>query len=650
MKIEENSFVNNVAAVFSGQDEAKKDQLRHEIELLLQSGANLPDKLVSSLKNMLSENMKNKNKYSDSISKSQLRHLVWETVEDVKNSIVHLPYDEMMNHIKDAAHILKSKRDVDGRHHRNLAKWADDLNFALKRARGTPNYAELEHKYEPALGLIHRAIGEPVRESDESPAASKNQKLIEKWIAEFNGDLSKTAYKVLSSIAKSVLPLSLEDLPDTTTVGDAVEEIEIALQEKDYNKAVRMAGIWARQIANEFAEEHGFGDAESLFEKQCNCGCDCKCNRNKKISVNELKQLVNECLNEVLAEAAKYSDPTREEMLRFLLGIYGPEGKEEAETAIYYFAMDNHTGQSSNLYSALSTSPYTPGPHSTKEKEGDGVVEMYKDLENEYGSPIYDPSSGSHDDLPPGEEYELPKGISEINDDEAADFEDSYIEELTDTIERLIQQVETDSGNASAFGELKKIERNLESVIDNPRLTSFEKQKWEAIYTPLLNKIYSVTKGGTSGAPEPVMTEKAPPGTSEKTMHSLKASLRKSHPDWSEDKVKQVAFATAWKVHKKKGSTVKEAKKPSVPLSPNAILFSVPKTEYDMAAEKIKQSPIGQVNLPEVGKYDIYAAYIDKGNAHCYLVLKKFVDGSPVFVRELKRNVTFFDSKSKPVQ
>jgi hypothetical protein len=34
----------------------------------------------------------------------------------------------------------------------------------------------------------------------------------------------------------------------------------------------------------------------------------------------------------------------------------------DREGAIYWFAADYHSGQWSNLYEALSTSPYSPGP------------------------------------------------------------------------------------------------------------------------------------------------------------------------------------------------------------------------------------------------------------------------------------------------
>jgi hypothetical protein len=76
-------------------------------------------------------------------------------------------------------------------------------------------------------------------------------------------------------------------------------------------------------------------------------------------------------------------DPTRSELIAFLEGQYPavtcgehPHTEDEAERddhdgcgcrfdieeAAYWIAADYHGGQWSSLYSALSTSPYSPGP------------------------------------------------------------------------------------------------------------------------------------------------------------------------------------------------------------------------------------------------------------------------------------------------
>lgn len=52
-------------------------------------------------------------------------------------------------------------------------------------------------------------------------------------------------------------------------------------------------------------------------------------------------------------------DPTLEDML---IALGNPDSDDaDAYCAIYWFASDYHGGQASNLYSVLSTSPYSPG-------------------------------------------------------------------------------------------------------------------------------------------------------------------------------------------------------------------------------------------------------------------------------------------------
>lgn len=78
-------------------------------------------------------------------------------------------------------------------------------------------------------------------------------------------------------------------------------------------------------------------------------------------------------------------DPDHDEMSAFLKSQWdGDECADDAEVAIYWFANDWHGGQSTNLYSALSTSVFDPGPIATLESEGEQVRMMYLDLELEY--------------------------------------------------------------------------------------------------------------------------------------------------------------------------------------------------------------------------------------------------------------------------
>ena len=86
----------------------------------------------------------------------------------------------------------------------------------------------------------------------------------------------------------------------------------------------------------------------------------------------------------------KIKDPTREEMLKYLQTIYSglldkSSFDDYVEPAMYWFANFNHGGQTSNLYSVLSTSTFRPGPIS-KGPEKDSVEEdMYNDLVREFG-------------------------------------------------------------------------------------------------------------------------------------------------------------------------------------------------------------------------------------------------------------------------
>jgi hypothetical protein len=105
----------------------------------------------------------------------------------------------------------------------------------------------------------------------------------------------------------------------------------------------------------------------------------------------QLRKLIREMVEELMHEASTPSDPTREELVNFFKGrqgLYGSwdEIEFEAEAAIYWFAHDYHGGQTTNLYSVLSTSEYRPGATmSSAEDEGESVKTMYDDLVNKFG-------------------------------------------------------------------------------------------------------------------------------------------------------------------------------------------------------------------------------------------------------------------------
>lgn len=80
-------------------------------------------------------------------------------------------------------------------------------------------------------------------------------------------------------------------------------------------------------------------------------------------------------------------DPDRDEMIEALSNYFvclDQEVQGAKEIAIYWFASHWHGGQSSNLYSVLSTSPYKPGPNTRLETEDEMVQDMYNVLETTF--------------------------------------------------------------------------------------------------------------------------------------------------------------------------------------------------------------------------------------------------------------------------
>ena len=78
----------------------------------------------------------------------------------------------------------------------------------------------------------------------------------------------------------------------------------------------------------------------------------------------------------------------KNEMLNYLRYIYTPglmcdtSFTHSAEVAIYWLANDYHEGQTSELYSILSTSPYSPSCLTSGIKDEDDEIaqNMYDDL------------------------------------------------------------------------------------------------------------------------------------------------------------------------------------------------------------------------------------------------------------------------------
>ena len=78
-------------------------------------------------------------------------------------------------------------------------------------------------------------------------------------------------------------------------------------------------------------------------------------------------------------------EPAKFEMMEFIYPI-SHEDHLACEVAIYYFAEHYHGGQGSNLYSALSTSPFKPGRISSLDSEGEDVKMLYEELETKFAS------------------------------------------------------------------------------------------------------------------------------------------------------------------------------------------------------------------------------------------------------------------------
>ena len=79
-------------------------------------------------------------------------------------------------------------------------------------------------------------------------------------------------------------------------------------------------------------------------------------------------------------------DPTHAEMEDFLYHNWDPKEitQFDVEEAIYWFAHDHHGGQTSNLYSVLSTSKFKPGAYNTGLPDDSISLDMYTRLVEEF--------------------------------------------------------------------------------------------------------------------------------------------------------------------------------------------------------------------------------------------------------------------------
>lgn len=86
---------------------------------------------------------------------------------------------------------------------------------------------------------------------------------------------------------------------------------------------------------------------------------------------------------------AKIQDPMREEMLAYLESqfppsVYGDETDCDFEAAMYWFAVDYHSGMFSNLYAVSCNSRFNPGPCCSGPERDSCEETMYQSLKFEF--------------------------------------------------------------------------------------------------------------------------------------------------------------------------------------------------------------------------------------------------------------------------
>lgn len=177
-------------------------------------------------------------------------------------------------------------------------------------------------------------------------------------------------------------------------------------------------------------------------------------------------------INETLSR-----DPSHDEMVSFLKQAYRFEHDDyDIERAIYWFAYLHYEGQSSNLYSALSTSKYHPGPMQKAPVYGGDVKYIYRVYDIEYdfsqlnefqkavgvlksigdiGIPPGIPGGDgdSDDDLPDELIFECLKSEMEIDEDKNLPDEDDLLRDIKKFI-----LVETEVPSKSFQYELQHME------------------------------------------------------------------------------------------------------------------------------------------------------------------------------------------------
>jgi hypothetical protein len=222
-------------------------------------------------------------------------------------------------------------------------------------------------------------------------------------------------------------------------------------------------------------------------------------NKQKTMKKQEFINLIKECINEVMLEG-RIQDPDKEEMMQYLRSQFGNDINDDAEVAMYYFASDFHGGQSSNLYSVLSTSEYKPGASGDVESEGELVKMMYDSLVDEFGG-----GSESADDS------------GEMSLDKIADLR----------------------------GDHDSPPEPMDSEDDFNERVNFSLNELKNLIGECISEVYSE---------QGILKEKAPPGMED----FIKASKQSFIDQYGEEQGMKNLYATAWKKFYEKNSKKEE--------------------------------------------------------------------------------------------
>lgn len=258
--------------------------------------------------------------------------------------------------------------------------------------------------------------------------SEKNKRVIDSWIEKLGhrGAAKKLIDYHLNRISGG---LTSSDLGDTVTFADGLDEIEGLLQDQsDYKNAMD----FAKDTAMMMLDDEGFGSG--IFDEGF---------KNKKESWMKTRAGAT---GKVFENESMNQDPTKKEMLDILKSEMGGfEGTDDfsAEEAIYWYAYNNHGGQHSNLYSALSTSEYKPSRLMKNIDDSDDEISlaMYNTLVDNFGGEEMGLDSGEigYDDIDESDSLPSNYGADFNYDDEHLDGVEDPTEKLFDVFLRYVK-------------------------------------------------------------------------------------------------------------------------------------------------------------------------------------------------------------------